>query len=92
MSKNAKASASMGAERVDVQELVPRSTTEVEILRPAQVLSYLLRHEEELRKEAILSRITANSASKIFLPLAQGFCSIYLHDRHLVVIICSSLK
>ena len=67
MSKNAKASASMGAERVDVQEIVPRETIEVEILRPALVLNFLLRHEEELRKEAILSRITANSAGKIFL-------------------------
>ena len=92
MSKNAKASASMDPERVDIQELVPRETTEAEILWLAHVLNYLLRLEEELRKEAILSRITANSASKIFLPLAQGFCSIYLHDRHLVVIICSSLK
>jgi|TARA_B110000967_G_C18702722_1_gene468689 hypothetical protein len=92
MSKNAKASASMGAERVDVQELVPRATTEVEILQPAQVLNYLLRHEEELRKESILSRIIANSASKIFLTLAQGFCSVYLLDRPSVVIICSSLK
>ena len=57
----------MDAERVDVQELVPRETTDAEILLSAQVLNYLLRLEEELRKEAILGRITANSAGKIFL-------------------------
>jgi len=67
MSKNVKASTSMDDERVDVQELVPRETIEAEIQRPAQVLNYLLRLEEELRKEAILNRITANSAGKIFL-------------------------
>jgi hypothetical protein len=67
MNKNVKASANMGAERVDFQVLVPRETIEVEILRPALVLNFLLRHEEELGKEAILSRITANSAGKIFL-------------------------